>query len=572
MYFLALATDYDETLAHGGIVAAPVREALARLKDSGRRVFLVTGRQLPDLESVFGDLRIFDRVIAENGALLFDPATRETRLLGEPPPALFVERLRERGLESLTVGQCIVATVEPEEAAVLEEIHDLGLEMQIIFNKGSVMVLPSGVNKATGLLAALADAGLSPRNVVGVGDAENDHALVHACGCGAAVGNALAMLRESADVALKGKCGAGVIELIDRMLSDEDGLIPRRKHGVLVGRDAHGNDALLDPHAGSVLIAGQSGIGKSSLATALVERIADAGFEFCVLDPEGDYDSLEHAVEVGDASAQPQTDEALALIEQLGTNVVVNTQAFTAAERPSYFADLLPRVAAIRARTGRPHWLIVDEAHHLLPAVRADVAAVLPEELRSVILITVHPKSLSPHVLRTVATLIAVGPEAGGALAEFAAAAGIEMPAEAPRPGRTEILFWRIGQDGAPLVLEAPQPCGSHKRHTRKYAAGDLGAAGSFYFRGESGKLKLRAHNLTQFLEIAGGVDDGTWEFHRRAGDYSAWLRSAIKDEDLACEVEAVEADDRLDAHESRARIAEAVRRRYTAPATANGS
>jgi hypothetical protein len=291
-----------------------------------------------------------------------------------------------------------------------------------------------------------------------------------------------------------------------------------------------------------------------------------------VLDPEGDYEDLEHAVAVGDASAQPQTEEALTLIERLGTNVVVNTQAFTAAERPAYFAELLPRIAAIRARTGRPHWLVVDEAHHLLPAMRGDVAAVLPEELRSVMLITVHPKSLAPNVLRTVCTLIAVGPEAAGSLGEFVAAAGVEAPRDVPRPGPGEILFWRIGRDRKPLVVKAPEPCGAHKRHTRKYAAGDLGEQGSFYFRGDTGKLKLRAHNLTQFLEIAGGVDEGTWEFHRRAGDYSAWLRSAIKDEELAAEVEAVEADERLDARQSRERVAEAVRRRYTAPATSDSS
>lgn len=567
MYFLALASDYDETLAHGGIVDASVREALARLKDSGRRLFLVTGRRLPDLESVFGDLSIFDRVVAENGALLFDPATREERLLGEPPPALFIERLKERGLESLAIGRSIVATVEPEEKAVLEEIHDLGLEMQIIFNKGSVMVLPSGVNKATGLLAALADAGLSPHNVVAVGDAENDHALLHAAGCGAAVANALPMLRESADVALEEGCGAGVKELIERLLRDEDELIPHGKHSVLVGRDRHGREARLPPNAGSVLIAGQSGIGKSSLATALAERIAQAGFEFCILDPEGDYDNLESAIAVGDAFAQPQTEEALALIERLGTNVVVNTQAFTAAERPAYFVQLLPRIAAIRARTGRPHWLFIDEAHHLLPAGRSDVAAVLPEERRSLVLITVHPKSLSRSVLRTVRTLIAVGPEAGAFLGEFCAAAGIEPPGEVPQPSDAEVLFWPVASDAAPFVVDAPKPRGSHKRHTRKYAAGDLGEQGSFYFRGASDELKLRARNLIQFLELAAGVDDGTWEFHRRERDYSSWFRDAIKDEELAREVEAIEADEALDARQSRERVAEVVRRRYTAPA-----
>ena len=86
-----------------------------------------------------------------------------------------MERLRERGVEPLSVGRSIVATWEPMETVVLEVIHEQGLELQITFNKGAVMVLPPGVNKASGLEAALQALGLSRHNVVGAGDAENDH-------------------------------------------------------------------------------------------------------------------------------------------------------------------------------------------------------------------------------------------------------------------------------------------------------------------------------------------------------------------------------------------------------------
>jgi hydroxymethylpyrimidine pyrophosphatase-like HAD family hydrolase len=72
-----------------------------RLRNSGRLLLLVTGRELPDLESVFPKLEIFHRVIAENGALLYDPQSREKRLLAEAPPASFVRALREQGLRQL---------------------------------------------------------------------------------------------------------------------------------------------------------------------------------------------------------------------------------------------------------------------------------------------------------------------------------------------------------------------------------------------------------------------------------------------------------------------------------------
>ncbi len=75
------------------------------------------------------------------------------------------------------------------------------------------MVLPANVNKASGLHAALGELDISPLNVVAVGDAENDHAFLRACGCAAAVANALPAVRETADIKLLGDHGAGIVEL-----------------------------------------------------------------------------------------------------------------------------------------------------------------------------------------------------------------------------------------------------------------------------------------------------------------------------------------------------------------------
>ena len=142
MYFLAVATDYDGTIAHHGSVKTETVAALKRCKESGRRLILVTGRELPDLKRAFSEIKIFDRVVAENGALIYDPSTEEERVIAPAPPAIFIERLKQRKVEPLSIGRSIVATWEPHETTVLETIRDLGLELQIIFNKGAVMVLP----------------------------------------------------------------------------------------------------------------------------------------------------------------------------------------------------------------------------------------------------------------------------------------------------------------------------------------------------------------------------------------------------------------------------------------------
>jgi hypothetical protein len=221
MRYLALASDYDGTLATDGQVNDETIAALERLRQSGRKLLLVTGRELDDLMSVFPQIDLFDLVVAENGALLYNPTSHEEKLLGSQPPEEFIKLLRDRGVDPLSVGRVIVATWHPNETKVLEAIRELGLELQIIFNKDAVMILPSGVNKATGLTAALNELGLSPDNTVGVGDAENDHAFLSLCACGVAVANALPMLKERADFVTAGARGAGVVELIDKMIASE---------------------------------------------------------------------------------------------------------------------------------------------------------------------------------------------------------------------------------------------------------------------------------------------------------------------------------------------------------------
>lgn len=542
-------------------------EALKRFKETGRRLILVTGRDLPDLKRVFPAFRLYDRIVAENGAVVYDPATEDERVIAPAPPPAFVEALKQCNVTPLSVGRCIVATWEPHEKTVLETIRDLGLELQIIFNKGAVMVLPPGMNKAAGLAAALRDLDLSPPNVVGVGDAENDHAFLRFCGCDAAVANALPAVKDEADIRLVAKYGDGVIELIDMILRDDGRVLRPHRHGILVGADRSGAAVYLEPYRGGVLIAGSSGVGKSTLATALTEQMVEKALEFCVFDPEGDYDELEHAVTVGDAKNAPNTDEVVAFLRKRVANLVVNTQALSAAERPAFFARLLPEVTSLRARTGRPHWFVIDEAHHLLSAPREDVAQVLPERLPAVIFVTVHPDTMSPAALQSVEFVLALGDAAAETIAKFCHAVGIAPPVDVPVLENDEVLFWVRGSGTAPIAVKAMRPKQSRRRHRRKYAEGDVGEEASFYFRGPDRKLNLRAQNLLLFSQIAAGLDELTWEHHRRAGDYSTWFRAVIKDDALAREAADAESDPSIDAAESRRRIIAAIARRYTAPA-----
>jgi hydroxymethylpyrimidine pyrophosphatase-like HAD family hydrolase len=219
--FAAIATDYDGTLAADGGVDARTIAALERFLASGRRLILVTGREIPDLRGVFSRFDLFARVVAENGALIYRPETGEETPLAPPPPPALVERLKACGAVPLSVGRVIVATRVPYDTDVAAAIGELGLDLQIIFNKGAVMVLPPGIGKASGLGTALAELALAPRQVVGVGDAENDLGFLAQCGCAVAVANALPALKEAANWVTPGARGAGVVDVIERILAAE---------------------------------------------------------------------------------------------------------------------------------------------------------------------------------------------------------------------------------------------------------------------------------------------------------------------------------------------------------------
>jgi hydroxymethylpyrimidine pyrophosphatase-like HAD family hydrolase len=220
MRYRAIATDYDGTLATDGQVDGTTLDSLHRYRQAGGQLLLVTGRQLAELQRVFAAIDLFDGVVAENGGVFFQPSRDQVRLLGEPLPTAFVEALVQQNVDPISQGQVVVATWQPHGETVQQTLRAMNLEAQVIFNKRAVMVLPAGINKATGLKTALASLGLVASEVVGIGDAENDQDLLLGCGFGVAVDNALPELKAISHRVTTQPRGAGVAELVDWILSD----------------------------------------------------------------------------------------------------------------------------------------------------------------------------------------------------------------------------------------------------------------------------------------------------------------------------------------------------------------
>jgi hydroxymethylpyrimidine pyrophosphatase-like HAD family hydrolase len=564
MRYLALATDFDGTLTSHGRMATATVAALERVRASGRRVLLVTGRRLEDLVKVQPRLGLFDGLVLENGAVLHWPASGRTELMCRPVPARFIQLLRRRGVRPLDVGRVVVATVHPHEATALEAIYELGLELQVVFNGDAVMVLPPNVNKGSGLEAALRALGLSRHEVVGIGDAANDHSFFAVCDCAVATANAIPGLKEEAAFTTAGADGEGVVELADELVADDlrRRLAGREEHQLLLGTLSDGAPWWVPPRETALLVAGPSGAGKSTFAAGLIEQLLDHAYQVCVVDPEGDYDTLPGLVSTGSRLRPPVIPEVVGLLGHLPNSVAVNLIGMALADRPGFFQQLMARLAALRAHKGHPHWVVVDEAHHLLPRDGPELP-LLPTEL---VLVTVDPERLAPEVLRRVDVVVACGPSPAETLAAWARGAGVPAPGpEVPASGVLgEAVAWhRVpGRQPAPVVVVRARS--ERLRHLRKYAEGDLGPR-SFVFRGGEGQGEATARNLVSFMELAVEVDEATWLHHLRRGDYSRWIRECMRDASLADELALVEGDAGLAAAESRRRVIEAIDARYTA-------
>ena len=570
MRYVVLACDYDGTLASDSVVAPSTVAALEQLRASGRRLILVTGRELPDLQHDFDRVDLFDRVVAENGALLYRPAQDRQVPLAPPPSEAFVQALRSRGVEPLGVGRTIVSTRRPNESLVLDAISELGLELQIIFNKGAVMVLPSTISKCTGLLAALRELGLSTHNTVGVGDAENDHAFLRASDAAVAVANALPSLKEQADWTTSGARGAGVEELIECLLNDDLRMLEPRltRHHILLGTEAaRPNERVaLRPYRTSLLVAGSVKAGKSSLTLGILERLTDAGYQYCLIDPEGDYEAMPGAVNLGSERQPPTPDEVMHVLARPDQSAVVSLLSLSGENRPRYLAGLLPRLERLLVATGRPHWLLLDEAHHMLPASWGPVDEGVPRAFGGLVMITLRPRQIARAALELVDTLCAVGDAPRATIREFCNRVGIPEPAVPDvELDKGEAVVWARDEAEARHIHVEPSN-GDRRRHRRKYALGELPPDRSFYFAGPDQRLRLRAYNLSVFLELAEGVDDDTWVHHLRAGDYSRWVATELKDKKLANRLAAIESDSALTPQDSRAQVRAAIEERYAPP------
>jgi hydroxymethylpyrimidine pyrophosphatase-like HAD family hydrolase len=546
-YFRAVAIDYDGTLADGQ-VRPDTLAALAEARTRHIRVILVTGRIMSELQAVFPDaLDHVDAIVAENGAVLANQAG--TRLLAAPVGRAVSGELGARGVASRS-GQVLVACAAANESAASEVIRELGLDCRLVRNRAELMIVPAGVTKGTGLIAALDDMGLSRHNVIGVGDAENDHSLLDACEVGVAVANAVDAIRAHADVVLSSPDGQGVAELLrGPLLAGRDYVHPRRWQLVL-GTDDLGENVLLPASQLNIAVYGGSGNGKSYLAGLILEQLVQLGYSLIVFDPEGDHRGLGklHGVFVTGGQEDRLADPAgvVRLLRNGYSSVIIDASQLDADGQADYAARLASEIEAHRATTGLPQWVAMDEAHGPVGRTGAAHGMFNPAAM-GYLLITWQPWELSADALASLDAVVAVGsPCPDDAFVDLTAAVAGLPRADIARlldgPLGRAVLAWRQ-HPRQPVAFTIGTRATSHLRHEHKYGQTGVEPARRFYFRTESdAPTGTVAANLAELESELAGCDEDVLRHHCPGHDLSRWVTDVFRDGQLAADLAAAEA------------------------------
>jgi HAD superfamily hydrolase (TIGR01484 family) len=565
MRYHAIVTDFDGTLAKHGQVSQETVDHLQQIQASGRRLIMATGRRLEPLLALCPWIDLFQWVIAENGALLYSPESGEETLLSVPPPIDLIVRMQQAGVEPVESGRIIVATWQPHHHVALQVIRELGLDWQIIFNKDAVMLLPSGCNKATGLQAALQEMGLSPLNIVAVGDAENDEAMLRIAGVSVAVKNAVPAVQSICDIVTTAERGEGVSELCRMILDDDlERLRTRPDRCISLGWKVDNEPLLVPLYGDSIFVTGEPAGGKSKLATSFLQQAQMLGAQCCIVDPEGDYCGLKNSVTIGTIDRAPAIEEVIELLDNSSVHCVVCFFAVEKKERPHYFNKLFRALSELRSRTGLPHWIIIDEAHYMAPASWQPAEEWNQDELKSFMFVTAYPDRISKAVLQSVEWIVSVSENPSESLVACCERMGVATPTIPMVEGESSkgSLAWRRGTDAAVWfnreIVESEA-----KRHRKSLMDGEMDESLQFVFRGPEKKLTLKAKNLREFMRLAEGLDDGTWDFHLRERHYSQWFREVVKDQELADVAEEIEKAQSISPKESRSLIFDEINARF---------
>jgi hydroxymethylpyrimidine pyrophosphatase-like HAD family hydrolase len=568
MRLLTLALDYDGTITRDDRVDDSIRRVIADARTRGITVLIVTGRIVSELRRVAGDLHFVDGVIAENGAVVHFPESGHITVIAPRIPPAFVAALAAEGIACRT-GESLVDADAADAPRLLDLIRRLELPLVLIFNKGRVMVTAQGVSKATGLSAALGTLRLSARNTLAIGDAENDHEMLRLAEIGVAVPWASAALREAADTVVDGAHLDDVSAYLRTLVSR--GVMPpapQRRRQLLLGYTEDGREFRLAARGRNVLVAGDSRSGKSWVTGLLSEQLILHGYCVCVLDPEGDYRSLEALPGVtvlGGEDPPPTIRELTRALRYPDRSTVVDLSRLPQDAKASYIRTTLPALNLLRQRTGLPHRIVIDEAHYFL---HDDEAAALLDLERNGYTVATYRASRLPKALLDATEVMLVTCESNPAEIEAlfrccSTRASCDVSdwqiLRRLRPGQAAALPITTEAGGVLRVFNVARRLTPHVRHRQKYLDVPVSEPRAFVF-----SSTIRVRTLRELVHQLEHLPVPVLEPFVSRGDCSRWIRDVFGDHVLAAELRSIESRHRgMPSGDTVAALVDAIRARY---------
>jgi hypothetical protein len=493
-------------------------------------------------------------------------------LLGHPPPPVFLDELRRRGIE-FAAGQCVVETDAAAAPRILAVIRELELPLVLVFNRDRLMVLPQAISKGTGLRKVLTALRLSVHNVIAIGDAENDHDLLAACEVSVAVGWGSQALQRIADEVLHGN-GPSAVAAYIRSAERKIRLPPDRKgrHRVNLGTTEDGHPLALAIRGRNVLVAGDPQSGKSWVTGLYCEQLILDGYCVCVIDPEGDYCTLESLPGVmlfGGGHLPPGLDDLVRGLQHPDMSVVVDLSHVPYKEKVDYLYSLLPTLARLRRTTGLPHRIVVDEAHYFLH--KPDAGRLLDLDLGAYTLVTYRLFDLHPDVRKAIEAVIVTRTTDPYEVQAVLAMIGNENNEAEWKPvleglaTNEAALLPGIEEAGGKLRQFKLLPrLTSHVRHRSKYLDVPMIEGHSFVFTDDGNPVGAPVRTLREFVSALANCPPKVLDGHARRGDFSRWIADVFHDHPLALDIRKVEQRYRLGCiHDIRDALAKPIRDRY---------
>ena len=551
MKFLALALDYDGTIAVDGVLDQAVRESIAHVRSKGIVVLLVTGRILSELRQVAGDLHFVDAIVAENGAALEFTDSGYSRLLGSPPVPELLEELRRRNIRA-SAGECVVEAEANDAPVLLDILRTLELPLALLFNRGRVMMLPQAISKASGLREALKILRLSEHNLVAIGDAENDHELLQTSELGVAVGWGSPALKAAADFVLEGTGPPSVAAYIRELAEHQQ--IPssvKARRNLSLGYTDAGKPFSLAIRGRTLLVAGDTKSGKSWVAGLLCEQLILYGYSLLIVDPEGDYISLESlpgVVVFGGADPLPRPRDLLRSLRHADISVVIDLSHTSYEEKMEYVRNLLAGVETLRRHTGLPHQIVLDEAHYFLNDARNGL---FDPDLGCYTLVTYRASFLHPDVLKCAEAIIVTcesDPKEIAALHDLCSGCAGSMTESEWADSLKSLVLSEAAV--LPLTAEAggevrrihlAPRLTPHVRHVAKYVDIPIPEKDRFVFWRNGSVSGQYARTLRQLVATMERWPASALQEHLMRNDFSRWIANVFGDYPLSKSVQQLE-------------------------------